>query len=168
MRTTRHFELLAALVIVAIDQVTKMLVRSRFELFDSVAVVDGSFNLTRVHNTGAAFGMLNDVDLPMKSVLLALIAGLALIGLGAYTLSLPADQLFARIGLSCIIGGAAGNLIDRLRAGYVVDFVDLYVGSWHFWAFNVADAAISLGVVLLILDLLGLRRHTPPPGAATS
>jgi signal peptidase II len=66
-----------------------------------------------------------------------------------------------RLGLSLIIGGAAGNLIDRVIAGYVVDFVDVYFGSWHFWAFNVADAAITVGVSLMILELLGVGRRVP-------
>ena len=65
----------------------------------------------------------------------------------------------ARIGLAMIVGGAAGNLIDRIRQGYVVDFVDVYWRDWHFWAFNVADAAITVGVALMILDILGIGRH---------
>jgi signal peptidase II len=69
---------------------------------------------------------------------------------------LPPAQWLARIGLACILGGAAGNLIDRVTLGYVVDFFDFYSRGWHFWAFNVADAAITVGVALMILDLLGL------------
>jgi signal peptidase II len=65
----------------------------------------------------------------------------------------------ARIGLACILGGAIGNLIDRVRQGYVLDFVDVYWGTWHFWAFNVADAAISIGAVLVFVDLLLVRSH---------
>ena len=77
--------------------------------------------------------------------------------LAVYATRLPLDQQFARFGLALIVGGAAGNLIDRIGAGYVVDFVDVYWGDWHFWAFNVADAAITVGVIFMILDLLNVR-----------
>jgi signal peptidase II len=152
-------EVVTAVTIVALDQASKAVVRSRFELFDSIAVIPGLFNLTRIHNTGAAFGMLNGVDLPMKSVLLGTVAAVALVGLAAYAASLPDDQRLTRFGLSLIIGGAAGNLIDRIASGYVLDFVDVYYRGWHFWAFNVADAAITVGVAFMILDLLGAGRR---------
>jgi signal peptidase II len=157
----RQLEFAAALGVVILDQAAKAVVRDRFELFDTMAVIPGFFSLTRIHNTGAAFGMLNATDIPMKTAVLGLVATVALIGLTMYAASLPAEQRVTRLGLSLIIGGAAGNLIDRVTAGYVVDFVDVYVGSWHFWAFNVADAAITVGVSLMILDLLGLGRRVP-------
>lgn len=153
-----RLELGIAVVVVILDQVTKALVRARFELYESVVVIPEFFNLTRVHNTGAAFGMLNAVDFPYKSVVLALVATVALGGLAAYGASLPAEQRLSRLGLAFIVGGAAGNLIDRLWLGFVVDFFDFYWGGWHFWAFNVADAAITVGVALMVLDLLGLGR----------
>ncbi len=161
MAGLRRLELAAVLGIVVLDQVTKAVVRSRFGLYDSLAVIPGFFSITRVHNTGAAFGMLNGTDLPMKTLILALVATGALIGLALYAASLPADQRITRFGLALIIGGAAGNLIDRITLGYVVDFVDVYAGTWHFWAFNVADAAITAGVTLMILDLLGVGRRVP-------
>lgn len=152
----RRIELWIALVIVVVDQITKVLVRQQFDLHESVTVIPGFFDLTRVHNTGAAFGMLNDVDFPLKSAALALVATAALAGVALYAAMLPPEQWLARIGLACILGGAAGNLIDRVTLGFVVDFFDFYAGGWHFWAFNVADAAITVGVGLMILDLLGL------------
>lgn len=152
----RRVELWIALAIVALDQVTKWIVRGRFELHESVTVIPGFFDLTRVHNTGAAFGMLNDVDFPFKSAALALVATAALAGVALYAAMLPPAQWLARLGLACILGGAAGNLIDRVTLGYVVDFFDFYAAGWHFWAFNIADAAITAGVGLMILDLLGL------------
>jgi signal peptidase II len=112
-----------------------------------------------VPNAGAAFGMLNAVHFPFKAVALALVATLALVGVALYASRLPPSQWLARLGLACIVGGAAGNLIDRITAGYVVDFVDVYWNGWHFWAFNVADAAITIGVALMLLDLLGVGRH---------
>lgn len=141
------------------DQVTKAMVRSSFELHQGSTVIAGLFDLTRVHNAGAAFGMMNTMDFPFKTAILALIATVALAALAAYGMMLPASQRLSRMGLALIVGGAAGNLIDRIRYGYVIDFVDLYWRDWHFWAFNVADAAITFGVVLMILDILGVGRH---------
>lgn len=161
MLATRRLEFAAAIGVVILDQATKALVRDRFDLFDTMQVIPGFVNLTRIHNTGAAFGMLNATDLPMKTAILGVVAGVALIGLALYAASLPLNQHMTRLGLSLIIGGAAGNLIDRVAAGYVVDFVDVYFGAWHFWAFNVADAAITVGVSLMILDLLGVGRRVP-------
>ena len=146
-------------VIVVLDQVVKFLIDSRLSEFESLVVIPGLLNLTRVHNTGVAYGMLNGVDFPGKTVILALVATGALVGLALYAAALADDQRLTRLGLSLVIGGAAGNLIDRVRFGYVLDFVDFYRNDWHFWAFNVADAAISVGVALMILDmLLGMRR----------
>jgi signal peptidase II len=156
---TRHLEIWLAAVIVVLDQATKALVRSRFELFDGTTVIPGLFNLTRVHNTGAAFGMLNGIDFPFKTAVLSVVAAAALGGLSVFAATLPAAQWLSRWGLGLIIGGAAGNLIDRLAFGYVTDFVDLHWQGWHFWAFNVADAAITVGVALMILDMLPIGRH---------
>jgi signal peptidase II len=153
----KRLELLIAAVIVVLDQVAKALVRAEFDLHESLVVIPGLFNLTRVHNYGAAFGLMNTVDFPYKTAVLSAVAAAALSMLAVYATKLPPDQRFARIGLALIIGGAAGNLIDRISAGYVVDFVDVYWGNWHFWAFNVADAAITVGVAFMILDLLNIR-----------
>jgi signal peptidase II len=157
----------AGLVVVA-DQVTKQLVRERFELYESVSVVPGFFNLTRVHNTGAAFGMLDGMDFAFKAGLLSLVAVAALVFLTLYALSVEPGQQLTRLGLALIIGGAAGNLVDRVSAGYVLDFFDFYWRGWHFWAFNVADAAITVGVALMILDMLpwpaAPDRRVPGPG----
>ena len=149
-------------VIVVLDQATKALVRSRFVLHDSLEVIPGVFNLTRVHNYGAAFGLMNAADFPFKTALLSLVAAAALSALVVYAGTLPVEQRIARAGLGLIAGGAAGNLIDRIGSGYVVDFVDLYWRGWHFWAFNVADAAITIGVVFMLLDLLDMRMRRVP------
>ena len=149
-------------LIVALDQATKALVRSRFELHQSLDVVPGIFSLTRVHNYGAAFGLMNSTEFPFKTTLLSLVAAAALLALVLYAGTLPLGQRLARAGLGLIAGGAAGNLIDRISAGYVVDFVDLYWGGWHFWAFNVADAAITTGVALMIWDILDVRTGRVP------
>ena len=157
-----QLELWIASAVVAVDQVVKALVRSRFELHESVEIIPGFFNLTRVHNYGAAFGLMNAADFPFKTVVLSIVAAAALLALTVYASTLPANQLLARIGLALIVGGAAGNLIDRLSAGFVVDFVDVYWRDWHFWAFNVADAAITVGVAFMILDLLDVRTRRVP------
>jgi signal peptidase II len=156
---TRYLELWIAVGIVVVDQVTKAIVRSQFELHDGVPVIPGFFNLTRVHNTGAAFGMLNGIDFPFKTAALSVVAAGALAGLAFFAASLPIGPRVSRHGIALVIGGAAGNLIDRIAFGYVTDFVDVYWQGWHFWAFNVADAAITVGVALMILDMLGLGRH---------
>jgi signal peptidase II len=157
--TRRHLELWIAGLILVLDQATKAVVRARFELGDSVPVIPGFFSLTRVHNTGAAFGFLNDFDFPFKTAVLAVVAAAALVGLAAYAATLPDGQRLSRLGLASIIGGAAGNLVDRLTLGFVLDFFDFYWRGWHFWAFNIADAAITIGVALMILDMLGLGQH---------
>jgi signal peptidase II len=152
-----HLGLITAIVV--IDQIVKYLVDARLSEFESIVVIPDFFSLTRVHNTGVAYGMLNGIDFPGKTVILALVAAAALVGLALYAAALADDQRLTRLGLSLVIGGAAGNLVDRLRFGYVLDFFDFYRNDWHFWAFNVADAAISVGVALMILDmLLGMRR----------
>jgi len=150
----RWLEVWLPMVIVAADQGTKALT-----LHTSRTIVPGLVDFTHVLNSGAAFGFLNGVDFPFKTVVIAVIATAALIGVGMYAASLAHHQLIARLGLALIIGGAAGNLIDRVVAGSVVDFVDVYWGLHHFWAFNVADSAISIGVAIMILDMLGVDRR---------
>jgi len=144
-----------ALGVIVLDQVVKAAVRPRLNLFDSIDIIPGFFSLTRVHNTGAAFGLLNALDIPFKSAAMALVQTTALVGLAIYAATLAPGQRLTRIGLSFVIGGALGNLIDRVSAGYVLDFFDFYWRGWHFWAFNIADASITIGVALMILDLLG-------------
>jgi signal peptidase II len=156
----RRIEVWLPIVIVALDQLTKFAVNRTLPLHSSVTVIPGMVDFTHVRNSGAAFGILNAVDFPFKTALIAVIATGALIGVGMYAASLAHHQLVARIGLALIIGGAAGNLIDRLAAGSVVDFVDVYWRTWHFWAFNVADSAITVGVAIMILDMMGIDRKT--------
>ena len=156
----RHLEVWLPIVIIILDQATKAMVRASVPVHDSVTVIPGFMDITHVLNSGAAFGILNGVDFPFKTVLIAVIAMAALIGVGMYAASISHHQLIARVGLALIIGGAAGNLLDRVLAGSVVDFVDVYWRTHHFWAFNVADSAISVGVAIMIFDMLGLDRRT--------
>jgi len=156
---SRRLEIWLPILVVAIDQLTKAAVRAMLPLHESVTVLPGFIDFTHVRNSGAAFGILNGVDFPFKTMLIAVIATSALVGVGMYAASLAHHQLVARLGLALIIGGAAGNLIDRVIAGSVVDFVDVYWRTYHFWAFNVADSAISIGVAIMILDMLGVGGH---------
>ena len=156
----RYLEVWLPMVIVGVDQATKAMVKAALPFQDSVTIIPGFMNFTHVLNSGAAFGILNGVDFPFKTVLIAVIAMAALIGVGIYAASISHHQLVARIGLALIIGGAAGNLIDRVLFGSVVDFVDVYWRSYHFWAFNAADSAISVGVAILILDMLAVDNRS--------
>jgi signal peptidase II len=159
----RSLELLVVAGIAIADQVTKLLVVTELGLLQTVTVIPGLLNLTHVRNSGVAFGILNSADFAFKPALMAVFALGALVGVGLYATQLPLGHRWARAGLALILGGAAGNLLDRARQGYVVDFVDVYWRGWHFWAFNVADAAITVGVAILIVDLL--RPASPAPAA---
>jgi signal peptidase II len=155
VKLPRPVHVWVVVAVVLLDQAVKAAVRPRLGLFDSVTLIPGFFSLTRVHNTGAAFGLMNAVDIPFKTVMMALVQTTALVGLAIYAATLAPGQRLTRVGLSFVIGGALGNLIDRVFAGYVLDFFDFYWGGWHFWAFNIADASITIGVALMVLDLLG-------------
>jgi len=160
---SRRPELIAVIAIVMFDQVTKAIVRNTIDVHETIQIVPDLVAFTRVHNTGAAFGMFNSLDFPGKTMILTLIATVAFAGVAWYAASVPPSDRLARVGVASILGGAIGNLIDRATVGYVLDFVDVSSRGWHFWAFNVADAAITIGVVLMILDLLGLGRRVSNP-----
>jgi len=161
----RPAELITIVIIVILDQVTKTLVRAYLPHGDSRTIIPGFLDLAHVQNTGAAFGMLNNVDFAYKPLVMVAIAFIALIAIAAYGTQLGFNDKLARAGLALILGGAFGNLIDRAFAGHVVDFVDVYWGAYHFWAFNVADAAITVGAIFVILDTFGLgrSRHASHP-----
>jgi len=163
MLRERRLEVGIVLLVIVLDQVTKALVRNALALHESIDVIPHLVSLTRVHNTGAAFGMLNSVDFAFKAVVMSMVAVAALGGVAWYAFSVPLSDRLARVGIAGVAGGAIGNLIDRATAGYVLDFVDAYWDGWHFWAFNVADAAITLGVCCMILDILGLGRRASNP-----
>ena len=131
------------------------MVRATLPLHDSVTVIPASWTSPTCGTAAPRSASSTAPTFPFKTVVIAVIATAALVGVGLYAASLAHHQLVARIGLALIIGGAAGNLIDRVLAGSVVDFVDVYWRTHHFWAFNVADSAISVGVAIMILDMLG-------------
>lgn len=161
-RYARPMELGAMGTVLLVDQVSKAIVRNQMPLWDHRELIPGVLNLVHVQNSGAAFGLLNNVDFPYKPAVMIAMAALALVAIAAYATQLGFHERVARLGLALILGGAFGNLVDRALRGHVVDFVDLYWGSTHFWAFNVADAAISIGAILVLLDMIGLgRQHAP-------
>jgi signal peptidase II len=143
------------------------MVRASVPVHDSITVIPGFLDITHALNSGAAFGILNGADFPYKTVIIAVIATAALIGVGVYAASLSHHQLIARIGLALIIGGAAGNLIDRIRsAAGVVDFIDIGFGDVRFWTFNLADSAVTVGALVLAWSLSREERETALAKAA--
>jgi signal peptidase II len=167
----RRLTALVAAAIVVADQITKQLVDRLMELHESRPIVDGLLSLTYVRNRGAAFGVLADADLPYQSELFVAVSLVALVAIGYYALRLAPEHRLAHAALALVLGGATGNLLDRTRLGYVIDFVDVYWKSHHWPAFNVADSAISVGITLLLLDMLlapsaGAEPATVEPTAA--
>jgi signal peptidase II len=148
--------LMLALIIILADQFTKTLILGYYKLGDSTPVTS-FFNIVRVHNTGAAFSFLAGAG-GWQRWFFTGIAAVATIFILWMLRSHHAQKLFS-FALACILGGAIGNVIDRLLHGYVVDFLDFYYGTWHFPAFNIADSAITLGAICLILDeILRVKR----------
>ena len=145
-----------ALVLVLADQASKVFIIGSYALGEGTPVTE-FFNLVRVHNTGAAFSFLADAGGWQRWMFAGLSAGASLVIV--YLLHSHAGQRLFCFALTCVLGGAVGNLIDRVIYGYVVDFLDFYVAKWHFPAFNLADSAITLGAACLILDeLMRVRR----------
>jgi len=146
-----------AVVILIADQITKTLILNHYRLGDSTFITS-FFNIVRAHNTGAAFSFLSDAG-GWQRWLFTGIGAVATIFIVWQLRAHPGQKLFC-FSLASILGGAIGNVVDRLMHGYVVDFLDFHAGGWHFPAFNVADSAITLGAVCLILDeLLRVRRE---------
>ncbi|NWG87426.1 MAG: lipoprotein signal peptidase [Hydrogenophilaceae bacterium] len=144
---------LTALVLV-LDQITKFAVVQAMALHDYIPVTD-FFNLVRMHNTGAAFSLL--ADQPGWQRLFFLAVGLIASGVIFHLLRKTHGRPLFCLALALILGGALGNVIDRAAYGYVVDFLDFYLGDWHWPAFNVADSGITVGAALLIFDSLRKR-----------
>ena len=145
-----------ALVIFLLDQLTKIAIVGAFQLGESLPITS-FFNLVRVHNAGAAFSFLADAGGWQRWFFTGLgtVAALVMV----YLLRTHAGQTLFCWALSLLLGGAVGNVVDRVLYSHVIDFLDFYYGSWHFPAFNVADSAITMGACLLILDeLLRVRR----------
>ena len=146
-----------SLIVVAVDQWTKSLASVHLSYGIPQAVVPG-LNLTLVHNTGAAFSLLRDAGGWQRIFFIALALIISVVLL-VWLRRLPPGRRWLPVTLALILGGALGNLCDRMFLGYVVDFLDVYVSQWHWPAFNVADSSISVGAVMLAVDTLWLERR---------
>ncbi len=145
-----------ALILLIADQFTKILILGYYQLGDSTFVTQ-FFNIVRVHNTGAAFSLLANASGWQRWFFTGI--GVLAIAVILWMLKAHPGQKLFSFAMACILGGAIGNVIDRVRYGYVVDFLDFHWGTWHFPAFNIADSAISIGAICLILDeLLRVRK----------
>ncbi|OGP88774.1 MAG: signal peptidase II [Deltaproteobacteria bacterium RBG_19FT_COMBO_43_11] len=152
--------ILGATVVVAFDQITKAVITEKLFMYGTHKVIDGFFNLVYVMNPGAAFGFLAGMSEIFRYFFFIGITAVAILLIIYYILKSKQERLPVIISLTLIFGGAVGNLIDRIRFGAVVDFLDFYIGTWHWPAFNVADSAISAGAVLMIWGILVNRKKT--------
>lgn len=165
-RASLFFVVIIAGVTVLLDQVTKSLILGAFQPGEIRTVIDGLFNLTLTYNRGAAFGLWSGLSAGVREAVLALTIAIALLVV-AHLLTRPYYQsLLARTSLAAILGGAIGNVIDRVRFGAVVDFLDFYVGASHWPAFNVADSAICVGVCFLIFAHSPKKHPSESPAVA--
>lgn len=156
---SRKYYILISMVgfIVSLDQLTKTLVMGKFHLHQSMVLIDNFLNITLVHNRGAAFGLLANLPENIREPFFLIIPLLTLSAILIAFYKLTEQETLSIVGLVLIVGGAIGNLVDRVRIGYVIDFIDFHwFGEHHFPAFNVADSAICVGVFILILNLIFL------------
>lgn len=156
MKYGRIFALVIALIIVAADHLTKVMIQHSMSPFDSATVIPGTLRIVHTENPGAAFGILAEGNPILRSVVLigvsAVVLCFILSALWSRNSSYAAHS--ARFGLGLILGGALGNLYDRIAHGTVTDFIEVFHGSWSFPAFNVADSAISIGATLILFEML--------------
>jgi len=150
---TKLFYIIVA-VLVAIDQLTKYLLAAAIPLNTGISIIPGFFNLIHVHNTGGAFSLFAAPGHPWRQYVFMALTVLVVVAIAYAYGKVGKRDNWTRIAYICIAGGAVGNLIDRVRFGYVIDFLDFYAGQYHWPAFNVADSAISTGAVMLLVSLL--------------
>lgn len=154
LHAMRRYHFLIALFVVALDRLSKLAIERDLSLHDSISVIPGFFRLTHVENRGAAFGLFADSPSEWKIAGLVLFSVIALVIVAALLWKNSHSMSTTGIGLSLILGGALGNLWDRLVSGHVVDFLLFYVGQYQWPAFNVADSAIVIGAGLLVFEIL--------------
>ena len=150
----RKFHFLIALAVVFLDRAAKWVVSKNISLHDSVQVIPGFFRLTHVENRGAAFGLFAESPSEWKIAVLVLFSIVALVIVSALLWRNSHSMSATGVGLALILGGALGNLWDRLVSGRVVDFLLFYIGQYQWPAFNVADSAIVIGAGLLVVEIL--------------
>jgi signal peptidase II len=153
----RRFHFLIALSVLLLDRLTKWAVATNISLHDGLQVIPGFFRITHVENRGAAFGLFADSPAPWKIAMLVLFSIAALVVVSALLWRNSHTLTTTGIGLSLILGGALGNLWDRLLNGRVVDFLLFYIGPYQWPAFNVADSAIVVGAGLLVIEILFVK-----------
>lgn len=146
-------------IVLVLDQITKYVIRTQVKLHDTITVIPGFFNITHVRNRGAAFGLLSDLPDVWRSAFFIVVTILAVSALVA--LIVKTQERLPVYSFSLIAGGALGNLVDRLQYGEVVDFVQWYVRSYYWPSFNVADSSITIGVVLLGIEMLFGTNNKP-------
>lgn len=158
---SRWLPFAVAVLIVLLDRVTKAYIRLHFREWDSLSVIPGWFRIVHTENPGAAFGFLANGNPLLRTILLIGVSGLVLFFVLSALLHRRSSftSSATRLGLGFILGGAIGNLYDRVLAGTVTDFLEVYNGSWSFPAFNVADSAITIGAVFLLIDMLRPQRR---------
>jgi signal peptidase II len=159
----RIWSVLIAAVVFFFDRVTKVLIERNVSVWDTRSVIPGLFNIVHTKNRGAAFGMFSDGSSEVRTFLLIGVSVLVLIFIAVLLLQ-PSRAGFSgskmtMIGLSMVLGGAIGNIYDRIASGMVTDFLEFYLGQWHFAAFNIADSAITVGAALLLLDMWMSRKQ---------
>jgi signal peptidase II len=143
-----------ALAVIVLDQVSKYIIARAIPLYGSVTVINTFFNLVHVRNRGMAFGLLNRPDMGLLFYLMVAASICAVVLLIYWAVRLKNDDWKIVFGLSLILGGAIGNMIDRLRFKEVIDFLDFYIGSYHWPSFNLADSAITVGILWLALNII--------------
>ena len=143
-----------AAAVFALDRLTKSVVESHLSAFDTVTVIPGLFNIVRSENRGMAFGIMNDASYEWRTTLLIVAAAAVVVFMAVMLWSPLRMERYSYWGLTLILGGAAGNVFDRMASGKVTDFLDFYVSGHHWHTFNLADSAIVIGSGLLLLDML--------------
>ena len=166
--TARAVQLASAIAVIALDRVTKSMVDTRMAIYESITVVPGLFDLTYVRNPGGVFGLFRNLDTGIRGLLFTVVPVTAILLIVVYALKLPAGRTLTQSSLTLILGGAVGNLYDRLRFGYVIDFLDFYWQNHHWPAFNIADSAICVGVAILIGETMLGADHERSPAKDTT
>lgn len=141
-------------IVVIFDQITKIVILNYIPLNISIPVIPGFFSITHIHNPGGAFGLLANQSPELRILIFLFVSFLAICLLFYFYKNIPSTHLLLSIGFALILGGAAGNLIDRIRFGKVVDFLDFYIKNLHWPAFNIADSAITIGISIFIYHVL--------------
>jgi len=141
-------------LVVIFDQITKILILINLPLYHSVTIIPGLFNITHIHNPGGAFGFMAHQDSSLRNFLFIILSSFAVCVIFYFYKNTNRTHPFLASGFALILGGAIGNLIDRIRFGKVVDFLDFYIRNYHWPAFNIADSAITVGVTVFIFHLL--------------